>query len=471
MTGGPLGESIVVDMTGFNQIKEIDKDFAVVEPGVFYRDFEKETLKRNLLLPCFPASKELCTLGGMVGNNAGGEKTLRSGKIEDYVEELNVVLADGNEYVVKPLSKSELEQKILQNDFEGNIYKSLWKLIGNNQELIKNAKPKVSKNSAGYFLWNVYDREKEIFDLTKLFVGSQGTLGIVTGARFKLIRPSACSSMLVLFLNDESLLAEVTGSVLKEKPETFELYDDHTLRAAVKFFPDFLKILKGNIVSLALRFLPEFFMLLRGGIPKLVLLAEFSGNTPQEALERAKKAGSNVSVFKVKTRIAKNKKEIEKYETIRRESFNLLRRHIRGKRTVPFIDDIIVPSEELEAFLPKLQEILSRYPQLIYTIAGHVGDGNLHIIPLMDLKDERAKDIILDLAKKVYALTLQFGGSITAEHNDGIIRTPFLEQMYGEKIVELFRETKQIFDPNNMFNPGKKVGGSLEYALSHIAQQ
>ncbi|TSC55461.1 MAG: putative oxidoreductase [Parcubacteria group bacterium Greene0416_39] len=136
----------------------------------------------------------------------------------------------------------------------------------------------------------------------------------------------------------------------------------------------------------------------------------------------------------------------------------------------PFIDDIIVRSEDLEAFLPKLKAILSEYPQLIYTIAGHVGDGNLHVIPLMDLKKPNASKVILELSQRVHNLVFNFNGSMTAEHNDGIIRTPFLEQMYGPKVVELFLQTKRIFDPANIFNPGKKVLGTIDYLLSHIAK-
>ena len=472
MTGGPLSESIVLDMTRYlNRIKEIGEDFATVEPGVFYRDFEKETIKRNLLLPCFPASKELCTLGGMVANNAGGEKTLAYGKTDHYVQELKVVLADGNEYVFKKLSREELAAKLSFSSFEGEFYRRVFAMVQENEELLKAAKPKVSKNSAGYALWNVWDKEKGMFDMTQLFVGSQGTLGIITEIRFKLVAQATHSSLLVVFLKDQSLLAEVTEAILREKPESFELYDDHTLKLAARFFLDFVKTLKGNVFSLGLRFLPEFLMLLKGGVPKLILLAEFSGETHDGVLKKAKNAKENIKMFKVETWIAKNEGEIEKYHAIRRESFNLLRGHVRGMTAVPFIDDIIVRSEDLEVFLPKLTAILSEYPQLIYTIAGHVGDGNLHIIPLMDLKRPDASKVIMELSQRVYDLVFSFKGSMTAEHNDGIIRTPFLEQMYGSKVVELFLQAKRIFDPANIFNPGKKVSGTKEYLLSHIAKE
>ena len=154
---------------------------------------------------------------------------------------------------------------------------------------------------------------------------------------------------------------------------------------------------------------------------------------------------------------------------MRRESFNLLRKRIKNKQTAPFIDDIIVRPEYLSDFLPRLGAILEPYSEkLIYTIAGHIGNGNFHIIPLMNLDDSETKKIISELMEKVYTLVLTFHGSITAEHNDGLIRSPYLKKMYGERVYELFEGVKKIFDPENIFNPGKKVGSSMEYALSKI---
>jgi FAD/FMN-containing dehydrogenase len=121
-------------------------------------------------------------------------------------------------------------------------------------------------------------------------------------------------------------------------------------------------------------------------------------------------------------------------------------------------------------FLPELQEILSHY-KLDYTIAGHAGNGNFHIIPLMDLDNPFSSDIILDLSQKVYTLVTKYKGSITAEHNDGIIRTPYLSYMFSEQILDLFKQVKEIFDPQNIFNPGKKVGGSFKYITDHLIRK
>ncbi len=466
MTGGALNDSIILDFTAhFNRILELGNDYVITEPGVFYRDFEKETLKKNLLLPSYPASREICTVGGMVANNSGGEKSLHYGKTENFVEELNVILRDGEEYVLKALTPEELEQKKSQNNFEGEIYRQMYGLLESNYELIQKAKPNVSKNSAGYLLWNVWDKKE--FNLTRLFTGAQGTLGLITKIKFRLIGPKKYSRLLIIFLKDLKSLGEVVNLVNKNEPESFESYDDHTFKLAVKILPDLIKKMG---IGAMFKFIPDVWSVMTGGIPKMVMLVEFTGDDEKELMGKVKKCQKDVfDKFKTKTRITRTENDAQKYWIIRRESFNLLRKHVQGKKTAPFIDDIIVRPEYLPEFLPKLNAILDQYKNyMIYTIAGHPGDGNFHIIPLMDLSDEKSKKIIPELSDKVYGLVLEYHGSITAEHNDGLIRTPYLEKMYGPEVYNLFEKTKQIFDPLNIFNPNKKVGGSKEYAMNHI---
>ena len=474
MTGGPLSESIVLDFTKyFNKIQGImpkreGGGYGVTDSGVFYRDFEKETLKHNLLLPSYPASREICAVGGMVANNSGGEKTLAYGKTENYVTELHAILSDGEEHVFRPLDEHELVLKRRRADFEGEVYRKMYDLVVYNDKLIQEARPNVSKNSAGYNLWGIWDGKT--FDLTKLFTGSQGTLGIITKIKFKLIKPKTHSRLTVIFLKDLNSLVDLVKIVMKFKPESFESFDNHTFKLAMRFLPGLIKIMKPkNIFKLAWSFLPELWMVISSGIPKMILLAELTGDSEAELETNLQELKKGLREQRVKFRIISNEEEARKYWTMRRESFNLLRHHTQGKRTAPFIDDIIVKVEKLPEFLPKLNDILDKY-NLTYTIAGHVGDGNFHIIPLMDLTDPRSAEIIRELSDKVYNLVLEYGGSITAEHNDGLIRSPYLEKMYGEKVYKLFEETKHIFDPQNIFNPGKKVGTSLKYAFDHLVR-
>ncbi len=463
MSGGPLNTSIILDFTRYmNHIIEVTDKYAIVEPGCYYRDLEKETLKHDAIMPAYTASKDICAVGGMVANNSGGEKNIKYGKVERYVEELDVIFADGNEYKVKALNEDQMRAKMLESTLEGAVYRKMWDLVRSNKKELADAKPKVSKNSAGYYLWNIWDEEKKVFDLCKMIVGSQGTLGFVTKIKFRLVPVAKFSNVLAVFLPDLTNLGKIVAEIVPFKPDSLESYDDYSMKLAVRFFFDFITYL-GPIetLKLGLRFLPEAWMMLTGGIPKLTIIVEVSGRTEGEVKEQLDEIKEKIAHFGYKTHIARDSREAEKYWRIRRESFNLLRKHVRGKRTAPFIDDVIVPPDTLPEFLPRMQALIKEY-KLVYTVAGHAGDGNFHIIPLMDLTNAYSADIILDLSKKVYDLVHEFGGSITAEHNDGIIRTPYLLQMYGEKIIGLFKETKNAFDPQNIFNPNKKVGGTFD---------
>jgi len=209
--------------------------------------------------------------------------------------------------------------------------------------------------------------------------------------------------------------------------------------------------------------------MIRYGFPKLVVMAEFTGESEEAIYARLIKAKQALTKFHVPEHLTRHEAEEGKYWTIRRESFNLLRQHVKGKNTAPVIDDVVVKPEYMPEFLPKLRAILDKYKdKLTSTLAGHNGNGNFHVIPLMDFKDPAARAILKPLMDGTYALVMRYHGSITAEHNDGLVRTPYLKLMYGEKIVKLFEETKKIFDPQGIFNPRKKVGGDIAYAMAHV---
>ncbi|MBU1292724.1 FAD-binding oxidoreductase [Patescibacteria group bacterium] len=462
MSGGPLTDSVVAVFTKYmNRIIEVGDGYAVAEPGAYYRDFEKATLAHGRqLMPSYPASKDIAAIGGIVNNDSGGERTLEYGKTRDYVEEIDVVLSDGTLMTCKQQSKEEVDRLASFDTLEGRIYRDLRTLITENKERIDKARPHVSKNSAGYALWEVMDEDGGM-NLAKLVCGAQGTLALMTRTKLRLVKEQPYRSMLVVFLNDIEILPEIVRRVLPFNPESFESYDDHTFGLAIKFLPQMLQQMGlVEATRLGISFLPEVGMVLRGGVPKLVLMAEFSEDTHQEALFKTGQARAALKDLNVSMRIARNEQAAAKYWKVRRESFALLRKNAHGLYAAPFIDDFVVPPDSYPEFLPKLNSLLAEY-DLLYTIAGHIGNGNFHIIPLMNLQDKKVRDIILELAPRVYKLVLEYGGTTTGEHNDGIIRTPYLTQQFGKEMVHLFEETKRIFDPLTIFNPGKKVGGTF----------
>jgi len=423
-------------------------------------------------MPSFPASRDICTVGGMLANNAGGEKSLEFGKVEKYVKQLKVVFADGNEYIVKPITRVELIKKMAQDNFEGKIYKEVFELIENNYDEIKAAKPAISKDSTGYHLWDVWDREKGIFDLTQLIVGSQGTLGIVTDITFNLVPKRKYSGTLVIFLHTLEDLGEMIVDVMKHKPATFEGFDSYTLALSVRLFFNFRKTIGlKNTVDLAFRLIPSAFKIVQG-VPKMVLLVEFDGDNEQDVANRVHAMRLDLAKYKHEAVFEEDEtaKKAQKFWIMRHESFNLLRQKVKDKHTAPFMDDLIVPPAVLPKFLPEIRQIINKY-KFFATIAGHFGDGNFHIIPLMNIEKKSEKAKLEPAMKEITKLVLKYDGSLSGEHNDGMIRGPWLKEMYGEKIFGYFKEVKNIFDKDNIFNPHKKTDANWKFSMRHLREK
>ncbi len=471
MSGGAVGESIVMVMSKYmTRLIDITPTEAQAQAGMLYRDFDRETVKLGSILPCYPASRDLASVGGMVSNNSGGEKSLQFGKTDNFVTELKVVLSDGNEYTIRPLNKIELQAKMAQGDFEGNLYKQTYKLLEAHYDEIQAAQPHVTKDSTGYHLWNIWKRETGIFDLTKLFVGAQGTLGLVTDIKFRLVPKPAHSGVLIGYLRTIDNLGEIIPQVLDHHPATFEAFDDATLLLSIKFFFVFIKRL-GFVrwFKLALQLIPDGIMLLKG-VPQMVLLIEFTGESLDEVNEKIVAMKTSL-VGHDFSYLEKDNTEFkaEKFWLMRRESFNLLRSKVKDKHTAPFIDDFVVPTNRLAEFLPQLREIIKRY-KLISTIQGHLGDGNFHVIPLMKIEDPKERAKLQPAMKEVNTLVIQYGGSVSGEHNDGMVRGPWLKQMYGPNVLGYMRDVKRQLDPNDIFNPHKKTDADWDFSFSHIRE-
>lgn len=471
MSGAAINDSIIIDFKRhLNKFIKLDGDKATVQPGLLFRDFDLKTGK--YLLPSYPASRDLASVGGMVNNNSGGEKSLEFGKTEKYVPSMRFVFADGIEREVKPLTKAQLDKKMDQKDFEGKVYRDMFALVDKHYDAIKAAKPKVSKDSTGYHLWNVWDRDTGVFDLTQVIIGAQGTLGFVTEATLQLVPRREHSGLLVLFMRDIDALGELIPKVLTHRPATFESFDDKTLWLSIRFMPSFLKLLgPKRFIKLLFTLIPDGLQLLRG-IPKLILMVEFNGDSEQEVRDKVKALHKDLGPLRARYEINGFEEDptegsSEKFWIMRRYSFQLLRSKVHDKHTAPFIDDLIVAPEHMPEFLPRIRKIIKKY-KLFATIAGHMGDGNFHIIPLMKLEDKRDRKKIMPAMKEVNNLVLKYGGSLSGEHNDGLVRGPWLEQMYGKEVVGLFRETKNIFDPQHIFNPHKKANATWDYSYSHI---
>ena len=454
MSGGSLTDSIMVDLTPhFNGVGSIASDQTIeVGAGAYFKQIAAPAEAQGLMFGAYTSSKDLCGIGGMLGNNASGEKSIRFGATTDNTKLVHAVLADGSEYAFGPLTPDQLEAKCQQSDQEGYIYRSIRGLLSENQALIERSRPKVRKNAAGYDLWRVWDSQQQIFNLAHLLIGSQGTLAVITGATLQLVPLPQFTQLVVIGIDNLSRLSEAVQTVLNHHPEGLEVYDQHTYELA--------KIHMAEVAEQAKAAEGK----------RMILLAQMSEVTAPRTEQVAKTVVSELEKRGFPVNYIDDETERQAHWQIRRAAFKLLKEHAHGqKRACPFLEDTIVSVTHFGEFVAALEAILSDY-DLTYTYHGHIGDGSLRLVPLIDVEAEGAVALIEDLAKRVYDLVIAFDGSISVDHNDGLAKSPYLRAMYGDQMMGLFAEVKRVFDPSNIFNPRKKTGADLGYSMAHLAR-
>lgn len=468
MSGASIGNSLVLSMTRhFSHIGGLHGTILHTQPGVFLRDIDPLLARHGRMLGSAPASRAIATIGGMVGNNSGGEQSLRYGNTERSVRELKVIFADGKEYTVAPLHKKELAIKMKQDNFEGRLYKQVYELIEANYDLVHNARPRVNKNSMGYNLWSVWDRETGIFDLTRLITGSQGTLGIITDIKIDTAPKAAHTGLLLAYLTSYKQLGEIIPLVMKYNPSTFEGFDDITFNLGLKHFRTFSKQLGTTEMLKQQAWLFRSAARFRGHLPNIVLMIEFEGETKNEVHKKILKLHGVLKNFKLRMDIEDDEVASAPFWQIRRSSLSLLRNQVKDKYASPFIDDMTVQPKHLPEFLPKVRRIIRKY-KLPATLAGHFGDGNFHIVPLMNIESKHEQAKLEPVMRELIPLVLKYGGTMAGEHNDGMVRGPWLPAVFGNDMFALFKHTKEIFDSHYIFNPHKKTDASWDYSMDHI---
>lgn len=468
MSGAAIGHSVVLDMTShFNSIESLRDNTLKVQPGVFVRDIDPLLAKEGMQLGSVPASRAYCTIGGIVGNNSGGEQSLRYGNADRWVRELKVVLADGNEYLIKPLTKKQLDKKMAEPSYEGHLYKSVFELIEANYETIKAARPKVNKNSMGYNLWAVWDRDTGVFDMTQLFTGSQGTLGIITDITIKAVPKAAHSGLLLAYLPSIKRLGEVIETVMRHQPATFEGFDDITFNLGIRYFSTFRKQLGTKELLRQQAHLLKSVAKFKGHLPNIMLMIEFDGNSHAEVLQKIELLHADLKKYKIKMDIEGDKQSSAPFWQIRRSALALLKNQVKGRYASPFIDDMTVQPRYLTQFIPEIRKVIRKY-KLPVTLQGHFGDGNFHLIPLMDITGTKDQAKLEPIMRELIPVVLKYGGTMAGEHNDGMVRGPWLPAVFGQEVYSLFKQVKELYDPQYIFNPHKKTDASWEYSMSHI---
>lgn len=460
-TGAAIGNGLILTFTAhMNRIIELDTKSgeAVVEPGLNYGRLQQTLETHSRFLPPYPASLDYSTLGGAVANNAAGEKSVKYGDTRAYVRSLRIVLANGEVIKTGRLNSRDVNKKMGLSTFEGEIYRALDALLEENKDVVELTKRGVTKNASGYDLADVRHKDGSI-DLTPLFVGSQGTLGIVTEISLDTEPYNPETTLLVAAFDDVHKLQQAVSALKHE----------HDL-------PSAMEVVDGNLLSLVGTHYPAH---LKGVInkpyPQFVLLVEYD-DSGRSQRKYAKHAAKMLEKHAVQVQMVTNLEDQEALWKIRHSSA-LAAAHAEGNaRAIPFIEDAAVPPEKLADLLVAVYELFD-HNRLHIALWGHAGDANLHVQPYLNLNEIGDRQKFFRVMDDYYRIVVSLGGTISAQHGDGRIRAAYVERMYGSEVYAVFGKVKKIFDPYGTLNPGVKFGTTLEdlkpllrqeFSLGHI---
>lgn len=410
---GLLGQSLsdqglVLDFSKhMNQIIETGDNYVVAQPGIVKAVLDRELKKKNKFLPPDPASSNYCTVGGMIADNSSGVHCLGYGNTIDFINAVDLVYADGSVGHASATSRDD-RMSVLKN------------LLAQNADVIKSAYPEVSKNSCGYRLDAVFgDR----FKPHRAFAASEGTLGLVTSVCFNILDIPERRCLLVLGFEDLIAAVRATPAILRFSPVALELLDSTVFQHS-------------------------------GANDGSLLYVEFAGDKAQSRLEQCRQ---KMAALASMVEYASDEQSMTRIWSARKGALNdIMKMTIGSRKPIGLIEDTVVQPTMLAEHT---ENIIAAYREnhLQYVMYGHVGDGNLHTRPIVDIASRSESEMIESLAHRIFSQVIEKGGTITGEHGDGLARVGYIEMMYGKKLTALFRQVKELFDPYYLLNPGKKV--------------
>jgi FAD/FMN-containing dehydrogenase len=443
LAGQTVGHAVVLDfLANMHALIGIDAEArtARVQPGVVQDDLNAAAAKHGLLFAPDTSTANRATLGGMIGNNSCGSRSARYGMTVDHVESLQVVLADGSRATLGAVSPDDAVARARANSLEGQLYRDVPALVERRGNAIRTGFPPYWRRSGGYRLERLLP-ERGAFDLSKVVVGSEGTLAITTEATVRLVQlPGAVAALAGHFESVDAALAAVDDAI-DCNAAAIELVDRAILNLA-RVSP-----LHSHLVSVL------------NGDPGALLWVEFYGDSPAEAAshalaleERWRRGGHGYAMVRASTPA-----ELKRFREMRKAGLGLLSAAGQGnERSIAFVEDTAVDPRQLRAYTERFARILDRHG-LRAGFYGHASAGCLHIRPFMDLGQPGEVAKMRAVAEEVASLVQEFGGMNSSEHGDGLVRAEFSRQLFGHDLYEAMRELKRAFDPENRLNPGKKV--------------
>ncbi len=460
LAGQSVGHAVIMDMSKcMNAILELNAEegWVRVEPGVVLDELNAYLSPHGLQFAPDVATSSRANIGGMISNNSAGAHSVIYGKTIDHVLELDVVLSDGTEVLLRDLDPSGLREKIEQKGLEGQIYREVIRLAALHRDEIQRRYPKVLRRVGGYNLDEfVKDRP---FNLARMVVGSEGTLAAIISAKIKVIPLPDAKVLGVIQFKDLIEAMEAVAPILETGPAAVELIDKMILDET-----------KASLALASQRGWVE-------GDPEAVLVVEYYGDSTEalepklellEQLMQEKQLGYGF-------RRAVSSQEQGNVWNVRKAGLGLLMGIKGDSKPVAFVEDSAVPPERLPDYIREFDEIVRKHN----TTAGyyaHASVGLLHIRPLINLKTSSGVDKMRSIAEEVRELVLKYGGAMSGEHGDGLVRSCWNERMFGSRLYGAFRELKAAFDPKGLMNPGKIVDApmmteNLRFGPNYSAQE
>jgi FAD/FMN-containing dehydrogenase/Fe-S oxidoreductase len=457
--GQAIGAGVIVDTSKYlNRLIEVNVEerWARVEPGIVLDELNGRLKTHGLRFAPDISTASRATIGGMMANNSSGARSVLYGKTIDHVLEQDVVLADGSVTRFVPLSPDDLEAKCSGADFESECYRVVRRLSRDLAGEIDRRFPKVLRRVGGYNLDEFTDPGKP-FNLAKLLVGSEGTLGVVLEAKVRLVPLPAQKS--VLAIQFETLLEALAATpvILQHKPSAIEVMDkfilDHTRQSPA------LQALRDSFIE---------------GDPGALLCVEFYGDPGDDlpARMRAVELDLGGRAMGYRFHHATALPAQARIWSLREAALGLSMAMKDDNKSLSFVEDTAVAPEKLRDYIDRFMQLIARH-ETRAGVYAHASVGCLHVRPVVNMKTDAGVRKFEAMANDVADLVLEFGGALSGEHGDGYVRSPFMEKMFGTVLYEAFREVKRTFDPHGIFNPGKIVDAppltsNLRYGAGYV---
>ena len=441
LAGQTVGASMVLDFSKhMNKILEINEKerWVRVQPGVV-RDVLNEKLKElNLHFAPDPATSSRANIGGMIGNNSSGTKSILYGKTVDHVIEMHVLLADGTQMLLKDLSDQELREKLSLGNREGEIFSSFKNIVESNKSEIESRFPKVMRRVGGYNLDEFIGADH--WNLTKIITGSEGTLATTLDAKLNLELLPKFKSVCVVHFNELLEAIEAVKPILEFDPSAVEILDKTVVDLS-----------RENLTTKRSCHFIE-------GNPAAILIVEFYADTEKDVLRRPAEMVDNLRSMNYGYAYPcfPEGGAYDDVWIIRKKGLGLMLGLKGEKKPLPFIEDAGIPVEVLPQYIASVLDICKKYNTRVAMYA-HASVGVIHVRPILDLRQKEDIDRFKSISEETFNLVVSHEGSWSGEHGDGLVRSAFIKRYFGDQLYRAFKDIKYLFDPENLMNPGKIV--------------